>query len=144
MARVTPEQAADKWKNRLSGATQEITNGVMGVQRAPGLAAAAAKDVWLARTTASANKWAKRVSSVSLQDWQTKMRDVGIPRIAQGAAANQPKMAQFMSEFLPHVDAVAKQVRAMPNATLEDGVNRAIAQIRGNAKFQRGGGTSAG
>src|SRR4051795_4445036 len=28
MAKVDPQQAADKWKTRLSGATTEITNGV--------------------------------------------------------------------------------------------------------------------
>ena len=141
MARVTPEQAAAKWAGRLSGATTEITQGVMGVTRAPGASAAAAKAAWLARTQASADKWARNVGRVTLAEWQDKMTKVGIPRIASGATANQPKMAAFMAEFLPHADRGAAAVRAMPNATLEDGINRAVAMIRHNAKFQRGGGT---
>lgn len=140
MARVTPEQAAQKWASRLSGATQEITQGVQGVSTAPGVAAARQKTAYLQNVQANVDKWANRVASVPLDEWKSKMVNVGIPRIAQGAQANLPKMAQFMSEFLPHVDQVAARVRSMPKVTLQDGIARAVAQIQGNAQFRRGGG----
>lgn len=142
MARLTADQAAEKWASRLSGATTEITNGVNAVTKAPGASAAAAVEVWAARTLAAKQKWARNVGRVSLSEWQDKMRTVGIPRIAQGAMANKPKVTAFMNEFLPFVDQVTARVRAMPNATIEDGIARAIEQIRGNAKFQRGGGNA--
>jgi hypothetical protein len=142
MARVTPEQAAAKWQSRLSGATQQITDGVNRVQRAPGAAAAANKAAWLARVTASADKWARNVSAVSLEDWKAKMTSVGIPRIAQGATANVGKVQNFQAAFLPYLDQGVARVKAMPNATLEDGIARATAMIRHNANFRRSGGTA--
>lgn len=144
MARVTADQAASKWQSRLSASTQEITQGVQGVTVAPGISAAKQKQLWLSRTTAAADKWAKRVASVSLNDWQSKMINVGIPRIATGAQANQPKMAAFMGEFLPYMDRGVAAVKAMPKNGIEDSIARSAAMIRHAAKFQRGSGSGQG
>jgi hypothetical protein len=137
MARVTPEQAAQKWASRLSGATTEIQQGVNSVTVAPGVAAARQKDVWLAKVTAAKDKWASRVASVPLQEWQQKMLTVGVPRIAQGASANQGKVDAFMAQFLPHLDAGVAKIKAMPKATLADSIQRAVAMIQHNAEFRR-------
>lgn len=142
MARVTPDQMAQKWQSRLSGSTAEITAGVQGVTTAPGILAARQKQAWLARVQASQDKWARNVARVSLADWQNKMLNVGIPRIAQGAQANVDKMQAFAAEFLPYLDRGVASVKQMPKVTLEDSINRATAMIRHNAKFQRGGGAS--
>lgn len=142
MARVTPQQAAEKWKTRLSGATTEIKNGVMAVSVAPGVKAAAAKQQYLARVNAAADKWARNVSAVSLQQWQAKMVDVGIGRIATGAQANQGKMEAFMAEFLPYMDNVSARVKAMPNNSLEDSIARMAETVRSAAKFSRGAGSA--
>lgn len=139
MAKVTPDQFAEKWVRNLGAATQDIARGVDQVTQAPGVAAARQKDVWIAKIQASQEKWARNVARVSVEEWRAKMKDVGIPRIASGAAANQGKMQQFAAEFLPHLDRGVAQVKAMPKRTLEDGVNRAIAMIRHNAGFKRGG-----
>lgn len=144
MARVTPEQAAMLWRDRLSGATDRITAGVARVTQAPGQAAAAQRNLWLQRIQASADKWARNVSAVSLQDWQNSMHNVGIPRIAQGAQAHVGKMQAFMADFLPYVSAGAAQVRQMPKGTVEQGIARAAAQIRHNANYKRGTGSRAG
>lgn len=142
MARVTPAQAAEKWKTRLSGATTEIKNGVMAVSVAPGVKAAAAKQAYLAGVQAKADKWARNVSAITLQQWQQKMVDVGIGRIASGAAANHFKVEAFMGEFLPYMDAVSARVRAMPKNSLEDSIARMAETVRAAAKFQRGAGTA--
>lgn len=144
MARVTPEQMASRWAQRLGGATEAITAGVRGVTVAPGQAAARQRAAWLARVQQSADKWATNVARVSLAEWQQKMLDVGVPRIAQGAQANQDKMARFAQEFLPHLDRGVAQVKGMPKVTLEDSVNRAVAMIRHNASFRRGGSSGSG
>lgn len=142
MAKVTPDQMAAKWQTRLSGSTTEITQGVQGVRQAPGQLAAAQRQAWLARVTASADKWQRNVAAVPLEQWREKMINVGIPRIAQGATANVDKVQRFAAEFLPYLDRGVSTVRAMPKVTLEDGINRATAMIRHNAQFRRGGGTS--
>jgi len=137
MAKVTPQQAQAKWLSRLQGAQTEITNGVNSVQTAPGQLAAAQKAKWLQKVTASQDKWAARVAAVSLPAWKDKMINVGIPRISQGAQANQQKVGDFMQQFLPHLDAGTQQLASMPKVTLQDGINRAVAMIQHNANFKR-------
>jgi glutaredoxin 2 len=135
--RATSQSATQKWLTNLSAATDRMTQGANSVQKAPGLAAAAAADKWLAKVTASKAKFASRVASVSLQSWQQSYINVGIPRVAQGAQAKQAKVTAFMDQFLPYLSTGLQTIDAMPNTTLEDGIARATAMIRYNAKFQR-------
>ena len=142
--RSNPQDATTAWVNHLSQATARITQGVQGVTRPPGQAAAAQSAKWLARVTASQQKWQTNVGRVSLADWQQAMTNVGIPRIAQGAQAKQGKMQAFMQQFLPYLQQGVQRVDTMPNVTLEDGINRAVAMIRHNAAFKKGGTTTGG
>lgn len=137
--RATPEQATAKWVQNIGQATERITSGVQAVQTAPGQKAAAAHQKWLTRVQESADKWRQRVGSVSLQDWQNAMVNVGIPRIAQGAQAKQGKMQAFMADFLPYLQNGVSKVEQMPSVSLEDNINRAVAMIRHNAQFKRSG-----
>lgn len=137
--RATPEQATAKWVQNIGQATERITSGVQAVQTAPGQKAAAAHQKWLTRVQESADKWRQRVGSVSLQDWQNAMVNVGIPRIAQGAQAKQGKMQAFMTDFLPYLQNGVSKVEQMPSVSLEDNINRAVAMIRHNAQFKRSG-----
>jgi hypothetical protein len=136
--RVTPQQAANKWKERLSAATTEIEQGVARVTVAPGMAAAAQLQKYLTGVQESAQKWRANVSRVSLGEWQDAMKTVGIPRIASGAAAKVGKVEQFQSEFQPHLEKVMAQVHAMPSANQSQRIQRAVAMMEGNAKFKRG------
>ena len=142
--RSNPQDATTAWVNHLSQATARITQGVQGVTRPPGQAVAAQSAKWLARVTASQQKWQTNVGRVSLADWQQAMTNVGIPRIAQGAQAKQGKMQAFMQQFLPYLQQGVQRVDTMPNVTLEDGINRAVAMIRHNAAFKKGGTTTGG
>ena len=137
MARVTAEQATAKWLTRLSGASQQITDGVNGVTVAPGTKAAAAKDLWANRVMAAKDKWANRVGAVSLSEWQQSMINVGIPRIATGAQAKQGKMQDFMAQFLPYLDTGVSKINAMPKGDINASIARAAAMIQHNAAFKR-------
>lgn len=137
MARVTAQQASDKWVQRLTAATQQITDGVNGVTVAPGVQAAKAKNLWLQRVTAAQDKWAQRVGSVSLPEWQQAMISVGIPRVAQGAQAKQGKMTDFMTQFLPYLDQGVAKVNSMPKGDINASIQRAAAMITHNAAFKR-------
>lgn len=130
--------ATAKWLQNLSAANDRMQAGAMAVTKAPGLSAAAAADKWLAKVTAAKAKFAARVSSVSLQSWQQSYINVGIPRVAQGANAKQDKVTAFFDEFLPYLKTGLQTIDNMPSTTLEDGIARATAMIRYNAKFSRG------
>jgi len=134
----TSTDATAKWLANLSAASGRMQSGAMGVTKAPGIAAAAAADKWLAKVTAAKAKFAARVQSVSLQDWQNAYINVGIPRVAQGAQAKQGKVQAFFDEFLPYLQRGMATIDNMPSVTLEDGIARASAMIRYNAKFKRG------
>jgi hypothetical protein len=135
MARLDPTAATAKWVNNLSNATTQITDGVNAVTQAPGQAAAAKVQTWLARIQASAQKWQTNVAAVSLGDWQQAMIKVGIPRVASGAQAKQGKYLAFAQKFYPYLASGVATVKAMPKVTLQDGINRAVAMINYNAKF---------
>lgn len=135
--RSTSAQAVEKWLSGISQAGPRMQAGAMAVTQAPGQAAAAAADKWLARVTASKDKFRSRVASVSLQDWQNSYVNVGIPRVSQGAQAKQGKFLAFFDQYLPYLQAGLQTIDKMPNVTLEDGIARASAMIRYNAKFKR-------
>lgn len=127
---------ASKWFTNFTGSGESIKAGVNAVTVAPGVKAAAAKALWLARVTQSADKWARNVSAVSLEQWKNAMLTTGLQRLQTGATAGQPKVAAFMSQFLPYLDSKSGQIAAMPKDSLEAAIAKSAAQIRVNAAFQ--------
>lgn len=138
--RTTPQQAANKWKERLSQATAEIEAGVARVTEAPGMAAAKQVNKYLQGVQENANKWRTNVSKVTLQEWQDSMKNLGIPRISAGAAAKVGKVEQFQAEFQPHLEKVKAEVDAMPSTNFPQRIARAVKMMEGNSKFVRGKG----
>lgn len=133
-----PNQVAEKWARNLGQATEDIRRGVEGVQQAPGVKAAQQAQKYINRTQAAVPKWQQRVAAVSLGDWQQSVITKGLPRIAAGAQAAQPKMTSFMNQLLPHVERGRQAIQSMPSTTVEDGIARSAAFIRHMANFRRG------
>ena len=79
MPLLTPAQISTKWLNNYQGAATAMTQGAQAVNQAPGVAAAAAVQVWLSRLQASSAKWQAKVSAVTLQEWQQAYINLGIP-----------------------------------------------------------------
>lgn len=142
--RVSPQQGTAKWQARIQAATQEIMQGVERVQTAPGVLAAAKFQKWVTGVQEAQQKWRRNVSRVSLQEWQDSMKNVGIPRIAQGAQQKAGKVERFQAEFFPFLEQGMRQINAMPDNTLEDRIAKSAAMQRYNAGFKRGGGQAAG
>lgn len=136
--RSNPQAATAKWVQNLSAASDRMTAGANAVTKAPGQAAAAAADKWLQRVTQAKQKFATNVAAVSLESWKQSYIQIGVPRVAQGAQAKQNKMLDFQTQFLPFLQRGVATIDAMPNVTLEDGIARASAMIRYNAKFKKG------
>lgn len=113
-----------------------VKEGVQAVTVAPGAAAARQADVWASQTAAAKEKFKRNVGRVQLGDWQNAMITKGAPRIAEGAAGAQPKVEQFMTRFLPAVQAAVASLP--PRGNLETNIARSAAFQRAMAKFQNG------
>lgn len=128
-----PAAVAALWAQRLSASTQQITDGINAVSVAPGQAAARQKQVWVNNTAQAANKWAANTAAVTLSDWQNAAITKGVPRIATGATAAQPKMAQFMGKLLPYVASGVGQLPA--RGDLNANIARMVAWTNYMSKF---------
>ena len=138
MAKLTPKQAADKWGRRLSGATEDIREGVGRVTESPTEKAADKKDKFIARMTSTEvqDRWERQLRKVTLADWKKSMIDKGLSRISAGVSGASGKMEGFMSELLPAVDKAAEEVKRLPDLTLEDSINRMTTFIRKMSEFK--------
>ena len=139
MPKLTAAEATEKHARRLKGATEDIRRGVQRVTEAPGQAAAAKQEKFRQNLMAAidSGKWARRVASVSLGEWQTLMADKGIPRIAAGVDASAGKIEDFFSQLFAHQEGLERKVQSMPDLTLEDSINRMTTWVRGMSEFQR-------
>lgn len=135
----SPQQIAQKWQRNLAASTESIRQGVQAVTVSPTERAAAASDRYLAgvQRAVAENKFQSGLARVSLEDWKRSMIEKGIARVASGAAAAENKMQDFMTEFLPHVEAGVRALESMPRGDLETNLNRALSMMRHNARFRR-------
>jgi len=139
MSKLTPDEAADKHARRLKGAIEDMTTGVGKVTTAPGQAAAKKATKMLANLTKKVQDgtWARRVAGVTLEEWKSKMIEKGIPRVSGGIDAARGKVVDFFSQLLPAIDAAQAKVKAMPDLTLEDSIQRMTTMVREMAKFKK-------
>ena len=138
MARVNAQEYADKWGRRLKASTQDIQRGVDKVTEAPGAKAAASQQLMLQKITEAiqSGKWARRVSSVSLEDWKRLMKDKGIGRISAGVDAAMPKQVQTAERLLAAVDSAVNKTNQIPRGSLEDNINRMTTFVRAMAEAE--------
>lgn len=138
MAKLSPQEAAAKWANRLSGASADIQKGVQNVSVAPTQKAAAAKAKMRQNILAAIDNgtWENGLKAVSLQDWQNAFIQKGIPRITQGTQAAQSKVADFHSKLQPAQDALSAKVASMPKMNLPDSIARMTTFVQGMAALK--------
>lgn len=137
--RVSASEGYQRWKDRLSSATQQIQAGVNAVDQAP-TALAAAKQAKMRAGIIEAidsGRWAAALKAVSLDQWKTRMVNVGIPRIAQGADQAQAKVEKFFNELYNFEDSLLQKVNGMADTTLQDRINKAVAWMQGMSKFKK-------
>ena len=139
MAKVTPEEYAEKWNRRIKAGLTDMRKGVEKVTEAPGKKAAEAADKMKAKINEAIDNgtWGKNVSAVTVDEWKEKMINKGIPRVSGGADASKAKVTSFAAKLLPAVDAAASKAKGMPSLTLEDNIARMTTFIREMAKFKK-------
>lgn len=129
MTKVTPAQGLAKWGTNLNASTAYIKQGVMAVQVAPGVAAAAASARMLAGITQSVTSgaWAAAVGGVSLQSWQNATVNKGIARIPAGVANAQATKLQTFTNLYAAIDTSVASIANLPKGGLQNNINRAVA-----------------
>lgn len=128
-----PSDAAAKWAQNLGAAGTAYTAGVQAVTTAPGQLAANASDRYLAGIQANVNKFKANVAAVDLATWQSQTVNKGAPRLATGATAAQPKMANVLQQLFPYIDQVRNSLPG--RGDLEQNIARSATFQRGMAKF---------
>ena len=139
MAKLTPQEFADKHNRRLKAAIPDMAAGIARVSEAPTAKAAAKQEKMKTRLIAKIDDgtWASRLKAVDLASWKLDMTEKGVPRIAGGIDRAEGKVRDFATQFLPFADAVQAKVSKMPDITLEDNINRATTAIRELSKFKK-------
>lgn len=139
MARLTAQEFQEKHARRLSGAIEDVRKGIARVTVNPCELAAAKQEKMLANLTASVQSgvWARGLRRVSLEQWKAQATNVGVGRIATGITAAKDKVIAFAEQLLPHIDAGIAKIKALPDISLEDNINRMTTFIRHMADLKR-------
>ena len=139
MAKLTAVEFQEKHARRLKAAVEDVRKGIDRVTEAPTAKAAAKQDKMLANLTRAVTdgKWAAGLKRVSLEEWKRKARDIGVNRIAAGIDGAKEKVVAFAEELLPHIDRGQEKIKAMPDVTLDDNINRMTTFVRHMSGFKR-------
>jgi hypothetical protein len=139
MSRLTPAEFQEKHARRLKGAVEDIRKGIERVTEAPGVKAAAkqAKMKMAINEAIDTGKWAERTKKVTVGEWKDKAINKGLGRIASGIDGASGKVTDFASQLLTVQDGIVNKVKAMPDMTLEDRINRMTTFIRDMSKFRK-------
>lgn len=133
MAMPTAQEAAQRWVQNTSGATQRYTDGVNAVTTSPGQAAARQADLWAANVAAAKQKFAANSAKVSLDQWKTAAVQKGAQRLASGVQAAQGNYEQALGKLLPYI---ASAVQGLPaRGNLEANINRMTGFVRKMAQY---------
>jgi len=139
MSKLTPAEYQEKHARRLTGASEDVRKGIDRVTVNPCELAAKKQDKMLQNLTAAvqSGKWAAGLKRVSLEQWKSRAKDVGVARIASGIAAAKDKVIAFAEQLLPHIDAGQTKINSMPDITLEDNIQRMVSFTRHMSNFKR-------
>ncbi len=138
MARLTPEQYADKQARNLKNSIPDIRDGINRVTSAPGQAAVARIDKMRMKTLEAidSGRWAAKTSAVTVDQWKQAALTKGVDRIATGIDAAREKQVAMAGRLLPAVDAAAAKARAMPKNTLQDSIGRMTSFVTDMSKMK--------
>lgn len=124
MAKVmaTAADAAQRWQQNFGAAGQRWAQGIESVTTAPGVAAAAAQDRYLAGVQSNVGKWARNTAAMPLATWKQIAVQKGQSRLASGAQAGLSKYQAAIGKVL---DAQKSIIAGLPpRGTVEQNIQR--------------------
>ena len=138
MAKLTPEQYAEKQARNLKNSLLDIRAGIERVSTAPGVAAAAAQTRMKDNLNRSIDdgRWAAKVRGVTLEEWKNAALNKGVDRIAAGIDQAHDKQVQMAGRLLAAVDSSAAKSNAMPRGTIQDSIARMTTFVEDMHKFK--------
>ena len=139
MPKVTPKEGADKLITRAKAAAPHIAEQVDKVTVAPTAQAAEKIDKMQQKLMEAfaSGKVERGLLRVSLEEWKRAMKEKGVPRIAQGLESSRSKIEEFNEQFYAFLEQVEREIRDMPDMTLEDSIARMIHNVRRISEFKR-------
>src|SRR5712691_80558 len=113
MGKAMPSAAdvAQRWQSGFSNAGTKWEAGINAVDIAPGIAAAAASDRYLAGVNNNVDKFRTNVAKKTLQEWKADSVAKGKPRLASGAQVGAPK---YQAKIGPVLNAIGQLRDSMP------------------------------
>lgn len=139
MAKNLPSAAtaAQRWSQNFGAAGTAWAAGIEAVQVAPGQLAAAAQARYLSGVQQSAQKWAAKVSAVSLATWKQQAVSKGQSRLSSGATTG---MAKYQTAIQAVLDAEKSIIAGLPpRGTVEQNIQRSSAfQLAMHNQFSKG------
>lgn len=125
MAKLSPQEVAALWQQRMAGAGDKYKQGVSKVQENPAQSAIAAQDRLLANFTDSVTngKWANSLSKVTLQQWRQACVEKGAAALAASARLGAEKVLRAEQEMAPIRDAIRSSLPE--RGTIEQNLERA-------------------
>jgi len=139
MAKLSPAEFQEKHARRLKASTEDMRRGINWVMESLIDKAAAKQDKMLSNLTQAvqSGKWAAGLKRVTLDEWKRKAADIGVNRVAAGIDGAKEKVISFAEVLLPHIDRGRDKIKAMPDITLDDNINRVSTFLRHMADLKR-------
>ncbi len=136
-----PKKVTEKWQRRTAGAVNDMVEGVKAVTENPMQQAIAKEQKLVQNWNASITegKWRRGMGKITIDDWKNSMTTLAAQRVPAGVQAAGGKFEAFMAELLPFQENIKREIEAMPDVTLQDGINRAVAWMTKSAQFKRRG-----
>lgn len=137
MPRKTPEQIADKYQRGVAGAGQDYLNGVQAPSRPWAAATVASAQRWQTgiQQAISDNKFQRGVQAAGDAKWQTRAADIGAQRYTQAATTAAAAYAQIAARIMAAGSAASQAAGAMPNATQDQRIQRAVAAMKATSQY---------
>lgn len=137
--RVNAKEWADNLEKGVRGATEKMKKGIARVKVSPGKQAAQAKRKWIDKLADPEiqDLWERRVSSMTLEEWQRLMTEKGVSRAASGVTAAKAKIEAVAEELIAHQNSGLRKLADMPKVTLADSKARMDAWFDHMTEFRR-------
>lgn len=134
-----PKKVADKQIRRAQEAATDYVDGVDSTNKNPMQRAKAKKEKLKLNFNQAidSGKWEAGLDAISFDEWKRLAKEKGGARYAEGVSKASEDIQAFHQEFASHVAKVQAEVEAMPDTTIEQRIQRMVANARGNAKFKR-------
>jgi hypothetical protein len=129
---MSPEESLKRFQQRASAASGDYKAGIQRVSENPMEKAASRQDQYLAgiQEAVASGRWAAGLRSTSLEGWKAQASTKGASNFATGVQNLSARKSRNMVNNFRIVNAVAEQVRALPDVSFEDRINRMVAQVR--------------